>query len=319
MTSAGPTILPVTAVIPTRQRTTSLGLTLDSLARQSAQPAEVIVVDASDDSATANLCQRGVAQLASQVRWYPAAKRGAAAQRNEGMKRAVQPVIAFFDDDILFESECVARLWDALGSDPKLGGVNATITNQMYSPPGRVTSILYPMLAGGKQTTYAGRVLGPGINLLPEDLPNLPEVVPVDWLNTTCTLYRRAALPEPPFPAHFTGYSMCEDLTLSLTVGRAWKLANARTARIYHDSQPGEHKRSHTELAEMELVNRHFVMTEILAQRGIAAHLRFLLWELFQIAAAAQGGASRMSAEIVGKLRGLLKVMTDGKGWTCLT
>jgi len=55
-------------------------------------------------------------------------------------------------------------------------------------------------------------------------------------------MYRREAIPSPPFPEHFSGYSMMEDLTLSLVVGRKWKLANARTARIYHDSQPGTHK-----------------------------------------------------------------------------
>jgi len=38
-------------------------------------------------------------------------KTRAAVQRNQGLARASQPVIWFFDDDILFEPECVARLW----------------------------------------------------------------------------------------------------------------------------------------------------------------------------------------------------------------
>ncbi len=58
-------------------------------------------------------------------------------------------------------------------------------------------------------------------------------MVPVEWLNTTCTLYRREALPDPPFLSHFTGYSLMEDLALSLTVGKRWKLANARGLRIF--------------------------------------------------------------------------------------
>jgi hypothetical protein len=34
-----------------------------------------------------------------------------------------------------------------------------------------------------------------------------------------------------------------EKVTLSLTGGKRWKLANGRTARIDHDSQPGGRNR----------------------------------------------------------------------------
>ncbi len=306
-----PVVLPVSVVIPTRHRAEPLRRTFESLARQSAQPAEIVIVDASDDAATQKLCSDGTAGLVSRVGWYRAVRRGAALQRNEGVAAAAHDVIGFFDDDILFEPECVSRLWAALESDPALGGVNATITNQTYSPPGRLTRVLYPLLAGRQLRTYAGHVIGPAVNFLPEDRPHLPDVVPADWLNTTCTLYRRAALPAGPFPDHFTGYSMCEDLTLSLTVGRGWKLANARTARIFHDSQPGDHKRSHAHLAAMELVNRHFVMTRVLGRRGPGDYLRFALWEAFQVAAAAPGGLRRVSAEFAGKLRGLFSLARE--------
>ena len=144
------------------------------------------------------------------------------------------------------------RLWQALQSDTALGGVNAMITNQQYGTPGRVSRTLFRLLHGKPEATYAGKCIGPALNLLPEDRPDLPEVVPVEWLNTTCTLYRWKAMPQPPFPEHFTGYSLMEDVTLSLIVGRNWKLANARTARIYHDSQPGTHKQDISARTKME-------------------------------------------------------------------
>lgn len=307
-----PDLLPVSALIPTRHRTDALRRTLESLARQSAQPSEVVVVDSSDDDATRALCDAPVPSLVSRVRWFRARQRGAAAQRNEAAEYAAEPNILFCDDDVLFEPECLARLWSALASDVTIGGVSATITNQQYSRPGRVTRLLYPLLAGRRMRSYAGRVLGPGVNLLPEDCDGLPEVVPVEWLNLGCTVYRRAALPTPPFPNYFTGYSLCEDLTLSLTVARrGWKLVNARTARIFHDSQPGDHKRGHAMLAEMELKNRHFVMTRILERRGAGDYLRFGLWEAFQVAAAAPGGVRRVAAEIAGKVRGTFGLVRE--------
>lgn len=305
-------IAPLSAVIPTRHRTQALRATLGSLAEQSLQPAEIIVVDASDDEATRNLCSERVTGLRSAIRLVPATQRGAATQRNQGVAESRYGTIAFFDDDILFEPDCVARLWAALESDPRVGATNATITNQTYSPPGRITRLLFPLLAGRRMQSYAGKVIGPGVNFLPEDRAELPEVVPVDWLNTTCTLYRREALPDPPFPKFFTGYSLCEDLTLSLTVAnKGWNLVNARTARIYHDSQPGDHKRGHAMLSEMELRNRHFVMTRVLGRRGLGDYLRFALWEAFQVAAAVPCGARRASGELLGKVRGTFGLVRE--------
>jgi hypothetical protein len=150
--------------------------------------------------------------------------------------------------------------------------------------------------------SYAGRVLGPAVNLLPEDREDLPEVVPVEWLNLGCTFYRRQALPDPPFPDHFKGYSLMEDVALSLTVSQRWKLANARTARIYHDSQPGAHKSDPALLAEMQLINRHFVMTKILGRDRVSDYLKLALFEFFSLVSSLQSRRGR--ATLAPALRG---------------
>jgi hypothetical protein len=216
----------------------------------------------------------------------------------------------FFDDDIRFEPECVNCLWRAMQSEPKLGGVNAMVLNQQYHPPGSVSRLLFTLMHGRAETTFAGKVIGPAVNLLPEDREDLPEVVPVEWLNTTCTMYRREALPSPVFDSVFTGYSMMEDLTLSLRVGRHWRLANARTARIFHDSQPGEHKSDVRALAEMELVNRHYVMTEILGRKRFVDLSRLALWEAFQLLSglACSQGRSQVMAKLRGQFNGMGRI-----------
>jgi glycosyltransferase involved in cell wall biosynthesis len=247
-----------------------------------------VLVDASEDQSTRSLCvEWPVPGLASEIVWHAAQIPGAASQRNQGVRECQHLVIGFFDDDILFEPDCVARLWRALQSDTGLGGINAMITNQRYHPPGPASRLMFRLMAGRTETSYAGRVLGPAVNLLPEDRDDLPEIVPVEWLNLTCTLYRREALPQPPFSDNFTGYSLMEDLSLSLTVGKKWKLANARTAHIYHDSQPGSHKSESVVLSRMELVNRHYVMTKIMGKCHFGDYVRLAVWELFQLATSA--------------------------------
>jgi glycosyltransferase involved in cell wall biosynthesis len=273
----------------------------------------MIVVDGSTDDSTQELCQSEIPGLATQIKYYRATAIGAATQRNQAMLHASQNVIWLMDDDILLEPECLARLWAALQSDAHLGGVNAMITNQRYLPPGRISSNLFRFLHGTLETSYAGKCIGPGLNLLPEDDPNLPEIVPVEWLNSTCTLYRREALPQPLFPANFTGYSLMEDVTLSLMVGKQWKLANARTARIFHDSQPGDHKNNPGVLAKMDLVNRHYVMTQILQRCSLGDYVKLIVLQLFGIVASLTSKKGWVSLPLVlnGKLQAIAQILAD--------
>lgn len=308
-------LLPISAIVPTRHRAAAFSRTLHSLTQQSVQPVEMIVVDGSIDDHTQHLCESQIPGLNTQIRYYKATEIGAASQRNQAIVYTTQAAIWLMDDDILLEPDCLARLWAALQSDEAIGGVNAMITNQRYLPPGRISRTLFRFLSGQSQKSYAGRCIGPALNLLPEDDSTLPEIVPVEWLNTTCTLYRRAALPNPLFASLFTGYSLMEDVTLSLNVGKQWKLVNARTARIFHDSQPGDHKSDRGVLARMELINRHYVMTQILERRQFQDYFKLAVLQLFEIVASLQSGQGWRSlpALLSGKWSGLVAILWNDR------
>ena len=310
-------VLPVSAVIPTFNRPHSLQRTLDSLVAQNALPAQLIVIDGSQAEETRMVVEAWAAAVGSQcqVVYQRAFQLGAAVQRNQGVAIAAQPFIWFFDDDILFESDCVKRLWAAIKSDEALGGVNAMITNQSYAAPGLTTRTLFRLLAGESSDSYAGKCIGPALNILPEDNPNLPDVVPVEWLNTGCTIYRREALPSPPFDSHFTGYSFMEDVALSLTVGKKWKLRNARTARIYHDSHPAKYKSNPSALATMELINRHYVMTRILGRSSTIDYAKLTLLEIFGIVTPLVSARAwkALPAVLIGKARAIAAMLRREK------
>ena len=304
-------LLPVSAIVPTRARPIPLARALESLAAQGVALAELIVIDGSTDVFSRRVVeQHARGSSGCTVVWQPASQFGAAVQRNQGVAIATQPLICFFDDDILFEPACIERLYCGLQSDPRLGGVNAMIANQHYCSPGLASRTVLRLIHGKGESSYAGRVIGPAVNLLPEDCDDMPEIVPVEWLNLGCTIYRREALPTPPFDRIFTGYSLMEDLTLSLRVAQHWRLANVRTARIFHDSQPGPHKTDVTALAAMELINRHYVMTEVLARRRFLDYLHLFEWEMFQLAVSAARSDSRPQfwARCRGKLLGVSQI-----------
>ncbi|MEL7420932.1 MAG: glycosyltransferase [Cyanobacteria bacterium J06555_3] len=304
-------LLPISAVVATRDRPIPLKTMLESLAKQSVQPQEMIVIDGSDDEQTQQLCAGKITGLATEIHYYRATEVGAATQRCQAMKYITQNTVWLLDDDIIFEPNCLERMWQALNSDRQLGGVNAMITNQQYLPPGKISHALFRYLHGRPEASYAGKCITPGLNLLPEDRRDLPEVVIVEWLNTTCVLYRRQALPQPLFPSLFTGYSLMEDLALSLTVGKQWRLANARTARIFHDSQPGRHKNNQKILAEMELVNRHYIMTQILGKGTLEDYGKLIVLQLFMIAASlvTWRGWLNLPGVIWGKLKAIAVII----------
>jgi GT2 family glycosyltransferase len=284
----------------------------ESLLQQPAQPAEFIVVDASVANETERLCQSFDSKFAGRMVYRKATEMGAATQRNQAMAFATQEVIWFLEDDVILEADCLANLWEALESDPKLGGVSSMIVNQRYAPPGRVSRTVFRLLHGQKAESYAGKCIGPAFNILPEDRPDLPKVVEVEWLNAGCTLYRREAVPNPLFDEHFTGYSLMEDLALSLRVAEKWKLANARTARIFHDSQPADYKSNAAALAKMELVNRHYVMTQVMRRGGIKHHLKLALLEMFGIITPLVAGRAwkLLPSVLLGKLAAIRMILT---------
>jgi glycosyltransferase involved in cell wall biosynthesis len=310
--------LPVSAVVPTRDRALVLARTLESLSAQNILPTELIIVDGSADTATRQVV---VDQLKwssrCKVVWSRATQLGAGPQRNQGVAHATQPFIWFFDDDILFESQCVRRLWEAISTNMTLGGVSAMIVNQRYHNPGSVSRCLFTLLHRRHEASFAGRVIGPAVNILPEDRDDLCEVVSVEWLNLGCTMYRRDALPSPPFDSIFSGYSLMEDVTLSLRVSQRWKLANVRTARIYHDSQPGIHKDNVRELARMELINRHYIMTRILMRSGFLHYAELVGWEAFQLVSAVASAHTRrhVGASILGKWDAIAAIRRHRGSW----
>src|SRR5438105_5177252 len=110
---------PIGAVIATRDRAPILDRMLRSLDEQTRQPMEVVVIDGSSDSATQAVCKQ--VPLQSRLIYRKAERTGAAIQRNQGIPLASAPFILFCDDDIVFEPECIPRLWRALQDDPALG------------------------------------------------------------------------------------------------------------------------------------------------------------------------------------------------------
>lgn len=275
-------LIEVSFIIPTFNRSSVLQKTIESIASQEYQPNEILIIDATIPFISeSNYLKQRFPDLESEILHIPALQKGAAIQRNQGIELAKNNIIGFADDDVLLEPKCIEILYYSLKNNPKCGGISATISNQSFHPLGRISKIAYRIMGLDISQPLPGKCLGPVITFLPDKPSQHPNIVEVDWLNTTFTLYRKQALPSPVFDRHFTGYSLMEDLALSLRVGKNWILLNSPRAVIYHDSQPGEEKNNLLIMAEMDLVNRYYIMKSILHKNSFKHKLQLLLQQLF--------------------------------------
>ena len=254
-------------VIATDQRPAELRGTLQSIAIQSRQPARVMVVDASPDTHSSEVCADFRAKLPLQ--WVAAERRSSARQRNQGAAVVAEPLIVFLDDDVILPAGVMESLAQVFDNDDagQTGGVAARIDGMQHSPPGRLLRLYYRLQAGFAHRDYSGRLFGPAINCLPCYSEADPDLIPADWLNSTCTMYRTALFRREQFP-RFEGYSAMEDVHLSARIARTHRLYFHKHATYTHLGAPSSHKRDFRGIARMKIANQRRVAHEVMGLRG---------------------------------------------------
>lgn len=307
------TQIPVSIIIPTVGRKERLFATLKSIALQSVDPAEFIIIDGADE---VNQIQPDELEFGLKLTVFKAQQRGAGAQRNEGLANASQPFVLFMDDDIDLEPNCIESLWQEINADERLGGCNAAITNQYYHRPGKIMRLILWLAGCPRSGSLAGLCCGTSLNFLPEKGEG-SEPTEVQWLNTTCTMYRRAAMPSPAFLDFFQGYSLLEDAALSIEVGKNWGLKNVPAAKIFHDSKPANYKSQTRKRTQMEWMNRWFVMSRIQGKKGIIWSLRLAVYQLIMLLLSLRSahGLRQFFPRLIGLISASFQIFRYGKTW----
>ena len=219
-------------VIPTLGRRPTLRACLDSVARQTRPPAEVIVA----------LPPEVQVPTDPRARIVHAPVASTSAQRNAGARAAISPVVFFVDDDIELEPDCAEELmavWERRGVET-ISGVAATCMNDYAFPPGSVWRRVL-LAAGG---LGHGAVLARRSRLMKSgavaSVRRPAREVEVDFAIGACVSYRRDALLGEPFEEAFTGYVFSEDADLAARMIRHAPLVQTPRARVWHaDVEPG--------------------------------------------------------------------------------
>jgi glycosyltransferase involved in cell wall biosynthesis len=149
-------VLPVTVIIPAYNRREMVARALSSVRRQTARPAEVIVVDDASEDGTAEAAERLGARVIRHDR-----NAGTAAARNSGLARATKPWVALLDSDDEWLPHHLETLWLLREGRVLVAGA-ARIEG---AGPGRLT-YHGPPGRGGLRLCSPARLVFPG-NLIP--------------------------------------------------------------------------------------------------------------------------------------------------------
>ena len=235
----------------------------------------VIVVDASSDKAATRQAIGPAQPWPFQLDYVESPVRGSAGQRNLGLRRlAGEDGVLFIDDDAVVEPDCIGEMLEAFSGD--VAGVAANISNQPVGKPGLATRIALFLVGGGWSGDPSGRLIGPAVGILPRhDLPQ--RFLEIKWAPTTCVLYRRNALPLGGFRTFFSGYSLGEDVALSVDAHRCGKLVYASAARIIHTLAKTA-KPPPYDYGRMEVLNRYYLSRYVLERRSLTQRLQFWIW-----------------------------------------
>src|SRR3990170_1053935 len=133
-------------IIATRNRPDELLVTIESLVRQTVLPAELCIVDSSDETPVRAKIEELCTDVGLKLDYHHPAPRGLTIQRNIGIDRTTGDPVFFVDDDVFLEPSCheeILKEYERWG--PELGGVRATPKNPARPP---LISILWRKLFG---------------------------------------------------------------------------------------------------------------------------------------------------------------------------
>jgi len=246
-------------VICTKNRSYDLNKCIESINRQTYNPLELIIVDASDNLSTKELVEHWKNKLSFST-VYISSTPGLTRQRNTGVQHCQGNVIAFFDDDVILEPSYFKIMASCFDSEA-IDGATGLVTNLPRETMIKRAITRFFMLTGGrkrgamKPSGFAGFVD-----------PDLADPIqPTDVLVGNNMLYRKSIFDHYLFDEYFDGYGMMEDVEFSHRVSKTHNLFFIKDARLVHTYSKFE-RINLTKHFETTIVNHFYVFRKNVRQ-----------------------------------------------------
>lgn len=249
-------------VIATRNRPDDLLKTVRSLVAQTVLPAELVVVDSSDETPTRAEIEALCSSAGIKLDYHHPAPRGLTVQRNVGIDRSTGDPVFFVDDDVWLDGDChdeVLKEYAKWG--PELGGVRAT--PKRPARPSLGTRIYRRIFGIGGWWPEASGKVRPGFYA--EGVSDSAGVRKLEYFNGWFMSYRREVFEHERFDEALAGYGYKEDIDFSYRVSRRYTLVQTPAARCDHLKSDASRMNSH-QLQRMNLANQFYLHRKLMPQ-----------------------------------------------------
>jgi len=264
-------------VIATRNRLPALTLSVPRILSQSRPPAQLIVVDSSDDhkqvSDAINQMTAG-----SQVQTIiMQSERGLTLQRNIGLELVKHPVVFFPDDDSIFFPDAAKEIMETYERDTN-NRISAVCAAESFRGPDDFTTsqATYKKMPGDrfkKQFQKRRSILeqhffpDPRIVLGQSFFSKFPidkiqeqsNVMPVEFMTGFRMSFRTDVVRRYRFDALLTRYALFEDVDASYKAWQFGAVVGARNAKIFHYRSPEKRGEGHW-IGAMQLLNMAYII-----------------------------------------------------------
>lgn len=252
-------------VIATRNRPEDLKNTVESLLGQTLLPAELCIVDSSDEAPTRADIEARCRAAGLPLDYVHPAPRGLTVQRNVGVDRTSGDPVFFIDDDVALAPDCherVLQVYEEWG--PKVGGVRATPVRP--ARPSLLTRIYRRLFGiGGWWPESSGKVRR---GFYAEGISESVGVRKIEYMNGWFMSYRREVFEHERFDEALSGYAYKEDIDFSYRVSRHYTLVQTPHARCDHLKSSSARMNSH-QLQRMNLANQFYLHRKLMPQTGL--------------------------------------------------
>jgi glycosyltransferase involved in cell wall biosynthesis len=209
-----------------------------SVAAQTVLPAELCIVDSSDEPLGRPEVEGLCTEAGIRLEYVHPAPRGLTVQRNIGIERTTGDPVFLIDDDVaLAEDVHEEVLAEYARWGPELGGVRGA---PVHPPNPSRPTILWRKLfgMGGWWPEGSGRMRS---GFFVEGVASSQSVRKVEYFNGWFMSYRREVFEHERFDERLAGYAFKEDIDFSYrVVKRGYVLVQTPRARIVHHKSSSE-------------------------------------------------------------------------------
>ena len=266
-------------IIACRTRPDELLVAVESLVRQTVLPAELCIVDSSDETPSRTKIEELCGEVGLPLDYHHPAPRGLTIQRNIGIDRTSGDPIFFVDDDVFIEPDCHEKVleeyarWEG-AHGIRLGGIRATAKNPARPP---TISILGRKLfgIGGYWPEASGRMRR---GFWVEGVSIAKGVRRIEYMTGWFMSFKREVFEKERFDENLSGYAHKEDVDLTYRVHkRGYVMLQTPTALCDHFMTSTSRLTSH-QLTQMNLRNQFYLHRKNMPQD--IRHKAALWWGL---------------------------------------